>query len=199
MIDCHWSLVTAPTQEPLSLDEAKLHASITQDDDNPLIEGYIRAAREAAQGYLGRAFFTQTWQYTQTDWSDEMWLPMATPLSSVTSVKYYDENGTLQTLSASVYITDTVSEPGRLMLAPSQTWPTLQSLRSGPRVIVTYVCGRAALDLVPELVKQGMRLYVTYADGDRAGSANAVEARRAAESCWDMVGRVYWRPPVCPS
>lgn len=193
MIEANWALVTGPTQEPLTLEEAKQHLAISQDDDNALLAAYLTAAREAAQQYMGRALFTQTWKMTLSDFADEMLLPMAAPLASVTTVQYYDENGVLQTLSTDSYTVDTVSEPGRVLLAAGQSWPSVQSDRRGPRVIVTYVCGWADVALIPELIKQGMRLYLASAEGDRVG--DQIAARRAAESQWAMAGCVYWRPP----
>jgi hypothetical protein len=56
---------------------------------------------------------------------------MAAPLQSVTTVKYYDASGVLQTLASTVYQVDTVSQPGRIVLAPTQIWPTVQANAPG--------------------------------------------------------------------
>ena len=196
VVGVSWLRSVAPVQEPLTLDEAKLHVGLSQDDENVLVVGYLAAAREAAEAYLSRALFTQTWVYTQTDWTREMWLPRAAPLASVTHVKYYDTDGVLQTLSTDVYAVETYSEPGRVLLKPSQTWPDLESERQGPRVFVTYVCGHTSVDSIPELVKQGIRLHLAASEADRqGGSADAVAARAAAKTLWDAVGCVEWREP----
>lgn len=192
-IACEWSLVTAPAEEPLTLAEAKLHASITQDDDNLLTDAYRVAARQAAEQYLGRGLFTQTWQAQLAYWAEVIWLPMAAPLQSVTSVKYYDGDGVLQTLAASSYVVDTTSEPGRIYRAPNTAWPSVQADRL-VRVIVTYVCGWTSVDTIPELIKQGIRLYLATSDADRVG-ADSAAAKAAAEACWRAYGQVFWRPP----
>lgn len=194
-IACDWALVTPPAEEPISLDEAKSQASIHSNDDNGLIGSYIVAARQAAETYLQRALFTQTWQLQLTDFADIIWLPMAAPLQSVTSVKYYDSAGTLQTLSTSFYTVDTTSEPGRVLRAPNQVWPSTQADRLVV-VIITYVCGKSSVADIPEAVKQGIRLHVSASDADRNGGA--AESRmtvKAAESCWNVYGQVWWRPP----
>lgn len=193
-IVCDWVLVTGPSSEPITLTEAKAQARITDDNSNALLLSYIKAAREAGEHYMGRGFFTQSWKLTLSDWASVIPLPMAAPLASITSVKYYDEDGTLQTLATTVYGTDTVARPGAVVLKPEQSWPSLQSdLKSG-RIEITYVVGWTSTSLIPESIKQGIRMYVTYLDLDRDGmEIRAESARQAAERCWS--DRVWWTPP----
>lgn len=199
-----WTLVTGPAEEPIPLTEAKLHASIVQDDDNVLVDAYLRAARQAAELHLGRGLLTQTWAAQFSGFADEMWLPMAAPLqndpdatpSTAPVVQYYDVDGVLQTLATSSYLVDTRSEPGCIRRAPNQSWPSVQCDRDRP-VVITYVCGWTNADDVPELIKQGIRVYMAGVESDRAGAA--VGSVAAAERCWDLAGRVHWRPPQCRS
>lgn len=186
-----WVLVTGPVQEPLEVDDAKQWAVAHQNDDNVTFDALIRGAREAAQNYLGRAFFTQTWKLQLEYFADVVWLPMAAPLASVTSVTYYDSDGVSQTLSTSYYTVDTVSEPGRIVRAPNQTWPSVQSDRLMP-VTITYVCGVTDVANIPEMVKQGMRYFISGMDADRLKAQDAIAA---AHACWDCIGPVYWREP----
>lgn len=187
---CEWIQTIAPTSEPLSLAEAKLQARIAIDDEDSLLNSYIIAAREAAEGHLGRGLLTQTWKLTLPAFAETIWLPMAAPLQSVTSVKYYDTTGTLTTLAGTVYTVDTTSRPGKIMRAVNQSWPALQGGRLGGLVEITYIVGWTAKDLIPERIKQGMRLYVTAVDADRDKPDTT-----AAEACW--TDRVFWKPPVC--
>jgi uncharacterized phiE125 gp8 family phage protein len=184
---------TAPMQEPLTLDEAKSHCSITQDDDNALVNAYLMAAREAAEQYMGRALFTQTRTLKLSDFADVIWLPYAAPLQSVTSVQYYDADGSQQTLSTTYYEVDTTCEPGRVIRKPDQDWPEVQSDKLMP-VTITYVCGWSSVDSIPELIKQGMRLSIASMDQDRTG-IDSSNSRRAAESLWSLAGCVHWREP----
>lgn len=188
-----WALVTAPTTQPVTVTEVKQHARMSQDNDDASFQRFIRAATEQAEETLNRGLMTQTWQMTLDWWYDVMYLPRASPLQSITTIQYYDTNGTLQTLATSVYDTDAVSRPARIVLKPNQVWPALQSTRFTPRVIVTYVIGWTSADLVPERIKQGIRMYVAYLDLDREGLEDADKARTAAEACWS--DRVYWIQP----
>lgn len=194
-IGCAWTRTVEPTTEPITLAEAKQQARITDDNSNALLLSYIKTARGAAEDHLGRGLFTQTWKFMLDDWANIIPLPMAAPLASVTSVKYYDADGVLQTLATSVYDTDTVSRPGRVVLKPSQSWPTVQSERRNGRIEIVYVVGWTTQALIPEAIKQGIRMYVTYLDLDRDGmEEGARRAREAAERCW--TDRIVWTPPT---
>jgi len=194
-VSASWTLVTAPTQEPISLTEAKQHAKITQGNDDASLARYIRTARETAEDYMDRALFTQTWLLTLDSFDDVIYLPRAAPLQSVTTVKYYDSNGVQQTLSSTYYTVDVQSRPGRIVRAVSQSWPSVQSQRYVGRIEITYVCGYTTVAAIPERIKQGIRMYVAYMDSDKEGMEDPEKARRAAEACWE--DRVRWLPPTC--
>ena len=55
-------LVTAPTEEPVSLAEAKLHLRVDYTNDDVLIGALITAARQHAENDTRRALVTQTWR-----------------------------------------------------------------------------------------------------------------------------------------
>ena len=56
-------LVTAPTEEPVSLVEAKLHLRVDFSEDDLLITALIAAARQAAETLTGRQLVTARWKY----------------------------------------------------------------------------------------------------------------------------------------
>jgi len=191
---CEWALLTAPTEEPLSIAEAKAQARVTHDDEDGVWDGYISAARAAAEDYMSRGLLTQTWVFTLPYFADSIWLPMAAPLQSVTSIKYYDSAGVQQTLSTTIYDVDTTSRPGRIVRKPQQTWPSVQSDRIVSRIEITYKVGWTSKELIPDRIRQGLLVYVGYLDCDREGLQEYGErARQAAEACWS--DRVFWKPP----
>jgi uncharacterized phiE125 gp8 family phage protein len=156
-------LITPPASEPISLADVKLDRRITVDDDDVGTERRIRAARSRVEQFLGRGLLTQTWTYYQDVFTTAFELPMAAPLQSVTTVKYYDTTGTQQTLASTVYHVDTLSEPGRVVLAPLQSWPSVQSGRP-LAVEVTYVVGwTSAEDMPPDIVDA---IYLLVGDRD---------------------------------
>lgn len=197
-----YDVLTQPVLEPITLDEAKRQARIPDDESNGLLVSYIAAARQAAEECLGRGLLTQTIRMWLSEFVDIMPLAMAAPLqndanaSTAPVITYYDGDGVLQTLASSYYVVDTTSRPGRIVRAPNKTWPTTQFDRLAGAVFIDYVVGWTTPDDVPERIKQGMRMYLTYLDADRDGMApEAALARAAAEACWS--DRVYWHEPVC--
>lgn len=195
--ECFWSLTTAPTIEPFTTAEAKEQIRSVQSQEDTLVDGYVKAARQAAEDYLGRGLLTQTWTLAISDFVRIIPLPMAAPLASVTSVKYYDEAGVQQTLATSVYTVDTRSRPGRIALAAGQTWPTVQSLRRVNRIEIAYVVGYTSASLIPAAILQGMRVLIGSMDADRDGMGIGTDqALRVAKSFW--TDRVFWTPPEYP-
>lgn len=195
-----WSLTSGPAQEPIDVQDAKDHARISHAREDGLILADITAARQAFEHSTNRAAMTQTWTLQLRGFATVMPLPMAAPLqndatadpSTVPVVRYYDVDGVLQTLDSSYYVVNTVSEPGQIERAPEQTWPSVQCDRRYP-VVITYVAGWTSQSLVPELVKQGLRIYVAGLDEMRNG-VSFEASRRAAESLWSAY-QVFVRDP----
>jgi uncharacterized phiE125 gp8 family phage protein len=194
-------LVTAPLLDPITIAEARAQARISGDESNSDLIGYIKAACEAAEQFMDRGLLTQTRRLDLAGFSDVMALHMAAPLQndpdddSEPIVEYYAADGTLTTLASSYYVVDTASRPGRIVRAPNQSWPAVQADRLSP-VRITYVVGWTDASEIPERIKQGIRMYVTYLDANRDGmDVQAAAAEQAAERCWS--DRVYWAEPSC--
>jgi len=199
--DLRWARTVEPAVEPLTIQEAKDHLRYSQSDVDASVFRYLKAARGACEDARNCGLMTQTWVLNLRQFADVIWLPMAAPLQSVTTVQYYDTTGAQQTLSSSVYTVDTVSRPGRIIRAPLQSWPALQGDRLVNAITITYVVGYTSPDLIPERIKQGIRIYLSWLDADRDGlDPNHDKAIQAAWSCWsDRVETpeprpVTWRP-----
>jgi len=152
-------MITAPAEEPVSLDEVKTYLRIDGTDFDMLLAGLIRAAREYCENFQNRAFVTQTWELTLDDWPRfPLKLPKP-PLQSVSSFIYTDKDGAATMWDESNYIVDSDSEPGRIVLAYNVSLPsvTLQPV-NGIRIRFTAGYGTAAA--VPENVKQAMMIFV---------------------------------------
>lgn len=154
------TLITAPSVEPLTTAEAKLHLRVDESADDGLIDGLILAAREQAEAFTKRALITQTWELIFDNFSNCIELPKA-DLQSVTSIKYIDTDGVEQTLATSVYTVDTDSEPGRVYLAYNQTWPTVRAIPHA--VTIQFVAGYgAASTAIPGSILSAMKLMIGH-------------------------------------
>ncbi len=80
------------------------------------------------------------------------------PVASITSIEYLDTDGNLQTLATTVYQSDLISEPPRIMLAEGQNWPSTQSGTYNV-VTVTYVAGYTDAASVPAAFKTAIKMW----------------------------------------
>lgn len=154
-------LITAPTAEPITTQDAKDWLRISTTADDSLLDLMIKSARQKVENITGRKLITQTWELwldhvpgnPQGEWWDgtrdghigtvfspasEIDLKLA-PVQSVSSLTYYDLNNTSATFSSSAYLVDTVSSPARLILNSGQVWP--QNLRDRNAIAVRMIAG----------------------------------------------------------
>ena len=151
--------ITAPTEEPVTLAEAKAHLRIAATDEDALIGSLIMAAREYAEARTHLKLVSQTWRHTRDDLPSAIQLPYP-PLMSIESVTYVDSAGVRQTVASTVYEADVSEAVGICRLAYNQTWP---SYRFQPNSIeITYVCGYGTAMDVPQALKQAMLLHIGH-------------------------------------
>jgi len=147
--------ITAPAQEPITLSEAKAHLRVDTGAEDSLIETLIRVARQHVEEVTSRALITQTLAYSVDDflgslyinhpweeylgYKDNSLILPRPPLQSVDNIEYVDTQGAMQTLDASIYRVDAVSEAARITEAEAETWPTTDSVTNA--VTITYVAG----------------------------------------------------------
>lgn len=156
-------LQTAPASEPVTAAEAKAHLRVTTSDDDTYISTLIIAARRHVETITRRALINQTWDYFLDCFpgSDKIVIPLPR-LSSVTTVKYTDKDNVQNTLTASKYIVDTNNEPGQIVLAYGESWPSFTP-RPVNAVEVRFVAGYgSSAASVPEGIKQAMLLLIGH-------------------------------------
>ncbi len=166
--------------EPISTAEAKSFMRVTSTADDTLIGVLIKNARQLCENYSGRAFISQTWEFsldrfpsTQSGSGSRPWwdgtregpisllnrtedfleLPVG-PLISVSSLKTFDFSNTEATMDASDYIVDTRRMPPRITLALGSIWPV--NLRPADAVLVTFLAGYANAAAVPGPLTQAV-------------------------------------------
>jgi len=164
-------LVTPPVEEPLTIEEAKLHLRIEEDvtDEDGLILALIKAARVHVENETGRALLTQTWrQYTDDRFPylrgfygsrDAPFILSPTPVQSVTHIKYYNTAGVQTTFGAGNYVVDITGDSARITLAYGISWPATQYPMTRA-VEVEFVAGYQNPSLIPPTLKQAMKLLI---------------------------------------
>ena len=145
--------------EVLSRTFIKKYLKIDFTDDDDLIDEMNKSARLWAEKYTGRQLISATWEL-YLDRFDDLIEVYPAPVSDVVSIKYYDTDGDLQTLSEDNYVVDTVSEPARITLAPDCTWPDTQDRTNA--VVIRYVSGWTDAGSVPRPIRQAIMLTIAH-------------------------------------
>lgn len=153
----------APTVEPLSLTDAKLHCRVDITHDDSLISAYITSARRLIEAYCLNALMTQhfTVTYDYCDTSEGLWvekqvirLPMQ-PIISLTTITTYDSDNNATVFDSSNYRLS----GNRIVLNDNCYWPS--NLRSTDCLQIDFVAGYGATaDSVPLDIVQAMKLLV---------------------------------------
>lgn len=170
--------VTAPTVEPLTAADVRLRLGLDASVADGVLQPLITAARQeidGADGWLGRALNTQTWDmfldyFPQSHFHRHMFSDGVTnagieiplpPLQSVSSVKYIDAVGVTQTWDSANYL---VIEDRKWQLIPvyGLTWPTTRHQPNAIAVRFVAGYGDAGSD-VPEPIRQALAEKVSLA------------------------------------
>lgn len=156
--------VTLPKSKPVTIEQAKAHARIDEDDDQTLVEDLIATATRLAENYTRRAIMQQTWKMFLDAWPacGYVELPKA-PLIGVTHIKTYDDSDVATTFDSVAYYVDTATKPGRITLRSTGSWPTAARVANG--IEIQFVCGYGVLHdpaLVPDDIKRGILSLIAW-------------------------------------
>ncbi len=180
------TLTTGPASLPVSLQEAKEHLCIDEDqtDGDALIVAYLSAAVSACEKFTGRALISQTWTLFRDAWpyqsapgaisegwsegpstnliigARELRLPRP-PLQSITHIKTYDDSDVATTYAASSYFVDSASVPGRIVIRDGSAAPAPTRTANGLEIRFVAGHGDNAGD-VPEELRTGILQLVAH-------------------------------------
>jgi len=167
-------IINPPTEEPVSLAEAKAHLRVDFSDDDSLITSLIIAARQAAETLTGRQLTTARWKQVLDGFPGPslMGVPAGrvftlpghailiakVPVQSVVSIDYLDMGSVVQTMAANTYAVDAACEPARITPVFGQIWPI--ALPQIGAVSVTFDAGYGPAAAVPEGIKAWIKIRV---------------------------------------
>lgn len=165
--------ITPPEVEPVTIEQARLHAHISHTAEDALIEMWISSARRLAEEYQRRAYNIQKWEMTFDSYPEMPIDIPRPPLKSIESVKYYDENNLEHSIELSQFFVDTSSEPGRVGFNKNCDWPAV-NLRAMSALKIVFVAGHDIdTETIPENVVDAILLYMTYRDQYRAAEVDS--------------------------
>jgi uncharacterized phiE125 gp8 family phage protein len=172
-------LTAPPAAEPVSLAEAKAQLRLATSDEDALVAALIKAARHAIEQASGLSLIDQSWSLYVDAWPVSRALLLARgPVSAISDVLIYGEDGTPATLDPAHYLLDKVSSPARCILREGRNVPV-----AGRRANGIEVRFRAGFGPTGESVPTDLRqaLLVTVAHwfdhrGDGEGATLPAEA-----------------------
>ena len=143
---------------PLTLETAKEHLRVSGDSEDTLIQIYIDAALQIVEEYL--------WRKLQLCEVEEVFecfynrIDTSYPVNSITSIKYFDESESEQTLIVATYyeIYDNAKSKNEIHKVGNATLPTIWLDKIYP-VKVTYQSGYANGE-VPKPIINAMFLMI---------------------------------------
>lgn len=165
---------TSPAQsftEPLTLAEVKAYLNLPERSpadsaEDADLELMITAARDIAEGLQGRDLVRKQWDlYHDAFWSHK--IRLSAPLVSVDLVQYTDSDGLATALVADTdYIVDTKKQPGLVMPAYGESWPSFTAWPSSA-VLIRFTSGYESTDVfwsgdAGTRIKRGMLLLINH-------------------------------------
>lgn len=162
-----YQVTTDPSLEPFTLEEAKGRLEIDGTEQDGYIIDLIKAARQAAENYTNRAFYSQVVKQSfdgfpkVTKYTPKGEFVLAkNVVQNVNSISYTDIEGEPQTLELDNVRLDNLEEPARLYLKYGKSYP---SIERDTKVVVEYVAGWDDIGKIPAVIKQAMIFWMREA------------------------------------
>lgn len=162
------NLNTAPATEPVTLEEVKRHLRLAvsaaqasgYSEEDEWFTRSIATARRMVEQELARALITQTWDVYYDRWPSNRFIELPYPplVSAAVTYRLEDDSGYDNTFTD--IITDIIEEPGRIVLAADEYWPTGTLYPVNP-IKVEIVCGYGAANDVPNGIRSAILLKLS--------------------------------------
>lgn len=153
-------LVTAPSELPVTLSEAKRHLRVMHDDEDLLIESLISAATshiDGINGVMGRCIISQEWAVSFDRLQGDVVLPF--PDVTAAAVSYIDAAGDTQTVPSADYRVYLASGRSVLGLVSGARWP--QAITGSREAFtVTFTAGFGSAIDVPWSIKAAILMLI---------------------------------------
>jgi uncharacterized phiE125 gp8 family phage protein len=155
-------LTSGPAIEPVTLAEAKSHLRVDGTAEDTLVGSLIITSRLHIEAALGLALITQGWSVFIDDWPPgrEVRLPLR-PVQTVTAVRLYAADESLQAVAADTYLLDGAGTPARLVRRGNGAWPRPTRPANGIEIAFVAGYGNAAAD-VPAPIRQAILLLIAH-------------------------------------
>lgn len=118
-----YQLITPNTVLEVSLDAAKAQLGIDGTELDETVTAWVKGVVAYAEHQTGRVILNQTWRTTLDTFPDAIRLPFPN-CTSITSLKFLDTSGILQTLDPQDYELSAEGQAAWIVPAYGKAWPT---------------------------------------------------------------------------
>lgn len=151
-------VVTRPVVYPVSLSEAKDFLKVDGYDEDDLILACIEGAVDIFERSTGLALIYQTLKQTFDTYCDDGLELFRSPIISISTISYKDEDGNSQTYSTSnVYVEKRHGYP-KVQLKENQTFPDVSGETNN--IEITFIAGYGDSFDVPEGIKTDLKYLI---------------------------------------
>lgn len=183
-------VITQPSDEPITLAEAKAHCKISDTTEDGYLTRQIRAARRFGENYSGLSFLTQKREIKLDAFPCGVITIPYGPVQTVTSFTYIKTDETTGTLVLNTDFRQSTNA-GVTRLEAISSWPSTNVQIDA--VTIQYTCGYTDTgeDYLPEEIPEAVgktvaRMYEKRGDED-SGPVLTDEIRELYDSV-----KVYW-------
>ena len=178
---------TAPTEEPISVAEAKDQMRVTQSSEDAYIGLLIQKARDKYENDIQFQLVTASRKTTLDKFPNVIVLAFPPLQADNLIITYVDEDGADQTLASTEYQLDTKRIPGEVVEAFDKTWPATRDQRGA--VTVAYNCGYGDASAVPFIDKHAVALLVAHWFANRESPISGATITGVPTSYDDIVNQ----------
>ncbi|MDG3574854.1 head-tail connector protein [Rhizobium sp. YJ-22] len=150
-----YALIAPPAAEPLTLAEVKAHLRLDGDDEDGLLTGLIRTAREHLERMSGLALISQGWRLYLDRWPDGPARIGKAPVRAIDAVTVYDAAGDAVSVALDGHVLDGEAVPARLMMAQNPA-----TARAVNGIEIDFTAGFGTAVDVPDGLKRAMLTHI---------------------------------------
>jgi len=159
----NYRIITPPAQLPVDIQTARDQLRVDHTNEDDLIIGLVAAATNYFEDVYSHSLITQTLELVLESWpvGSRIIMPQP-PLQSITSIKYYDQDGVEYTLDSSSYLVNTTAWPGFVILKSGSSWPTVD-LKETEGILIRFVAGYGEdFNHIPQAIHQGLLMLLGH-------------------------------------
>ena len=154
-------VITPPTDYPITIAGARDFLQVGDSLDDHLINFFLASATDFCEGYMQRALMPRTILQTMDSWPTEGFYVRWNPMLTITHIKYYDTDETLQTLDSALYRYFESNDISCISLKPTEIFPEVFDRPDA--IQITYTAGYDPMGTIPAPIYNAILLETRFA------------------------------------